>query len=122
MSNHRSELAKILKQRRLVVALSLGQLARATSISSSHLARIETGERFPSASILRKIAKPLGFSEAELFMHAGYLSGQPSTEVKSEMSFGGLDPYVAKVLSEEPLEVQRAVISILSILKSLTKE
>jgi hypothetical protein len=32
---------------------------------------------------------------------------------------GRLDPYVAKLLSQESIEVQRAVIGILNILKSL---
>ena len=32
-----------------------------------------------------------------------------------------LDPYVARVLAQEPVEMQRAVIGILSILKSLAK-
>ena len=36
-------------------------------------------------------------------------------------SSGRLDPYVARVLAQEPVEVQRAVIGILTILKSLAK-
>ena len=32
-----------------------------------------------------------------------------------------LDPYVARMLAEESVEVQRAVIGILSILKSVSK-
>ena len=32
-----------------------------------------------------------------------------------------LHPYVARMLAEEPVEVQRAVIGILSILKSIAK-
>jgi len=32
-----------------------------------------------------------------------------------------LDPYVARVLSQEPIDVQRAVIGILTILKSIAK-
>ena len=32
-----------------------------------------------------------------------------------------LDPYVARVLAQEPIEMQRAVIGILTILKSLAK-
>ena len=52
-----------------------------------YLGRIEGGERFPSAHILRKIAKPLGFNEAELLSLTGYLS--PSTEPRQ------FDPYVA---------------------------
>ena len=118
MSN---DLGKILKQRRVMVPLTLQELARASGVSASHLGRIERGERYPSAHILRKIAQPLGSSESELFTLAGYLSPQPSTEAESKAQLGQLDPYVASVLSQEPVEVQRAVINILSVMKSIAK-
>jgi len=92
-----------------------------SGVSSSHLGRIERGERFPSAHILRKIAKPLGFEEDKLFRLAGYLSPQPSTTVESETQLGRLDPYVAAVLSQEPVETQRAVITLLTVLKSMAR-
>ena len=122
-SNDGQNLGSILKQRRVMIPLTLRKVASAAGISSSHLGRIERGERFPSASILRKIAKPLGFEESELFSLAGYLS-PPSAgieEGKVEYIRGQLDPYVSKMLSEEPVEVQRTVIGILSILKSIVK-
>jgi len=115
----RNDLGKILKQRRLMIPLTLKELAARSGISSSYLGRIERGERFPSASILGKIAKPLGSSEDELFTLAGYLSPQPPTAVESEA--GRLDPYVAAVLSQESVAVQRTVIGILSILKSIAR-
>jgi len=106
----------IIKRQRVMIPLTLRELAAASSVSASHLGRIERGERFPSASILRKIAKPLGFDEDELFMLAGYLSsGAP---IKAE-GHKGLDPYVAKMLARESMETQRAIIGILSLLKSL---
>ncbi len=111
-----NDLGKLLKQRRIMSDLTLQELAHAAGVSTSHLGRIEKGQRFPSARILRNIAKPLGFEETELFTLADYLSPQPSS---AEMPVGQLDPYVARVLSGEPLEVQRAVIGILSILKIL---
>ena len=114
-----NNLGKILKQRRVMVPLTLRELAAASRVSSSHLGRIERGERFPSARILRKIAKPLGLNEAELFAEAGYLSPQPATG--EAPSVGQLDPYVASVLSHEPVEIQRAVITVLSVLKSMAK-
>ena len=94
-----------------------------SGVSSSHLGRIERGERFPSAHILQKIAKPLGFGEDELFTLAGYLSPQPRgiAERNPDYSGGQLDPYVASVLAREPVDVQRAVIGILTILKSIAK-
>lgn len=113
-----NDLGKILKQRRVMVPLTLHELAAASGVSASHLGRIERGERFPSAHILRKIAPPLNSSEDELFTLAGYLSPHPSTE---RPVVGQLDPYVAEVLSQEPVEIQRATVNILSILKSMAK-
>lgn len=103
--------------------LTLQELANLADVSPSHLGRIERGERFPSARILRKIARPLGFEEGELFTLAGYLSPQPDTIAEARPSYSGgrLDPYVSKVLSQEPIEVQHAVIGILSMLKSIAK-
>ncbi len=117
-NNNGNYLGRILKQRRVMIPLTLRRLAAISGMSPSHLGRIERGERFPSASILRKIAKPLGFEESELFSLAGYLSPQSSRE---KYGLGRLDPYVARVLAQEPVEVQRTVIGILSILKSIAK-
>jgi transcriptional regulator with XRE-family HTH domain len=122
MTNN-SDLGKILKQQRINVPLTLQELAATSSVSSSHLGRIERGERFPSARILRKIAKPLGFNEDELFTLAGFLTPQTSgvTEGEAHFSARHLDPYVARMLAEEPPETQRAVIGILSLLKSVAR-
>ena len=120
-SNGNENLGKIIKQQRVMVPLTLQQLATVSGTSPSHLGRVERGERFPSAHILRKIADPLGFEENELFALAGYLSPQPSNMAESLPAYSGkrLDPYVARCLAQEPLEVQRSVIGILSILKSI---
>ncbi len=122
-NNNSQNLGGILKQRRVMIPLTLRGLAAISGISSSHLGRIERGERFPSASILQKIAKPLGFEESELFTLAGYLSlpSAGTKETTTEYGGGKLDPYVRKMLSQEPVEVQRAVIGILSTLKSIAK-
>ena len=117
-SNH---LGGIIKQQRISLSLTLQDLAAKAGVSASHLARIERGERFPSAHILQKLAKPLNFEEDELFTLAGYLSPQVSMIAEKSPLYGNdrLDPYVARVLAQEPVEIQRAVIGILSILKSL---
>jgi len=114
VTDNRNDLGKILKQRRVTMSLTLSELSARSGVSSSHLGRIERGERFPSARILRKIAKSLGFEENELFILAGYLSSQPASAEPS-----GLDPYVAKVLSEESVETQRSIVTILNILKGM---
>ena len=104
-----------------MMSLTLGELAEKSRVSASHLGRIERGERFPSARILRKIAKPLGFGEEELFIFANYLTSQSSTADEHKTHIGKLDPHVADILSQKSVEVQRTVIGILSILKSIAK-
>ena len=124
MNNSSNNLGKILKQQRITIPLTLQELATASRVSSSHLGRIERSERFPSARILRRIAKPLGFDEDELFTLAGFLSPQTpgvADEAQSGYSRRQLDPSVSKMLAEEPVEIQRAVIGILSILKSVAR-
>jgi transcriptional regulator with XRE-family HTH domain len=113
-------LGRLLKQRRLMRQMTLRELTGISGISSSHLARIEKGQRFPSASVLRKLAGPLGFEESELFSLAGYLSQRPSGVEEGRADYGQhLDTYVVQMLSQEPVEVQRTVIGILSILKNV---
>jgi len=124
MVTNDNKLGKILKQQRISIPLTLQELAATSRVSPSHLGRIERGERFPSAHILRRIAKPLGFDEDELFTLAGFLSPQTSGVAEERVSGYGarhLDPYVAKMLAEEPVEVQRAVIGILTMLKSVAR-
>ena len=113
----------IIKQQRIRLPLTLQELAVKAKVSASHLGRIERGERFPSAHILRKIAGPLGFEENELFALAGYLSSPVSSIAERTPIFasGRLDPYVARVLSQESPEIQRTVIGILTLLKNIAK-
>ena len=118
--DYRKNLGKILKQKRQSAGLTLHEISEVSGVSTSHLGRIEKGERFPSADILQRIAGPVGFSESEIFTLAGYLSSNDERDkqiVPIEKS--RLDPYVAKVLGQEPIEVQRAVVGILTILKSI---
>jgi len=121
--NSNSDLGKIIKQQRIAVPLTLQKLTAKSGVSSSHLGRIERGERFPSAHVLQKIARPLGFEEDELLTLAGYLSPQPRRIAEESPGYSGrrVDPYVARVLAQEPVDTQRAVIGILTILKSLAK-
>jgi transcriptional regulator with XRE-family HTH domain len=119
-----NDLGKIIKQQRIKVPLTLQELAGISGVSASHLGRIERGERFPSARILRRIAKPLGFDEDEIFTLAGFLSphsGGGVEENRARYNNRQIDPFVAKMLAEEPPEVQRAVIGILSLLKSVAR-
>ena len=117
MTINRNDFGKMLKRQRVMIPLTLHEVAAKSGVSTSHLARIERGERFPSAHILHKLAKPLGFEEGELFTLAGYLSPKAERETYIQ----GLDPYVARVLASEPVEVQRTIIGILFVLKSIAQ-
>jgi len=116
-----SDVGRVIKQRRLMAELTLSELSAMSGVSISHLGRIERGERFPSASVLRKLAKPLGLSEVELFSYVGYLSPQASGTVESaeQPNIGRLDPYVATLLASEPPAMQRTLVGILAIMKEI---
>ncbi len=107
-----NSLGKMLKQQRMAMPLTLKELTALSGVSSSHLGRIERGERFPSAHILRKIAKPLSLDEKELFNLAGYLPiEQPKTD----------DLYKHKLLSELDILANRVTADINRI-KSIIRE
>ncbi len=122
-NEYRKSLGQVLKQQRLSLPMTLQGLTKKSGVSASHLGRIERGERFPSGRILSKIAGPLGFEENELFTLAGYLSPESPAIAEKAASYGRerLDPYVARILAQEPIEVQRAVVGIISILKTIAK-
>ncbi|MFC1965920.1 helix-turn-helix domain-containing protein [Chloroflexota bacterium] len=121
-NNYNEDLIEVLRQKREALSLTLRELGERSGVSVSHLFRIEHGTRAPSARVLRKIAGPLGFKEEELFKIAGLLFNQSAVTVNNGPLYGGrrLDPYVAAVLSEEPAEIQRTVIGILNVFKSIT--
>lgn len=96
-------LGEIIREQRRAKGLSLPQLSRVSGVSASFIGRIETGERFPSAHTLRKLAKPLGFGEVELFQLADFLSDDRQDridrlkrEIKTEIVYA-LDHFVRKV-------------------------
>ena len=117
------EFGSILRRQRVMIPLTLRELSAQSGVSPSHLGRIERGERFPSANTLHKIAKPLISNVNDLFILAGYLSPQQDAVSKSSPNNNGkrLDPYVSRMLAQEPLEIQRAAISILSIIKGVSR-
>lgn len=121
MVNNRKSLGEILRRQRLMMPMTLIELSAKSGVSPSHLGRIERGERFPSAPVLRKIAKPLGFEENYLFTLAGFLSPIERKKETEKTAIQGIDPYVAMVLAREPVEVQRAVVAILIVLKNIAK-
>ena len=112
-------ISKIIKQQRILLDLTRGELAIKAGVSPTLIGRIEKGERSPSARTLRKIANVLGISEVELFVHANYLSRPSSSRIEEDTQIMKLDPKVVFELSKEPLKTQRAVLVILKILRSL---
>lgn len=122
MAVNSKDLGEIIHERRRMSKLTLHRLSAMSGVSPSHLARIERKERYPSARILHKIAKPLNFDENELFRLAGYLSTPSRTDtVRPEPGPGsyGLDPDVVNVLAQQPFKVQRAVVDILNVIMRL---
>ena len=75
-------IARIIRDQRKRLSLSLNQLSKLSAVSVAHLGRIETGDRSPSTRILQKLAKPLGFDLYELFVMAGHL--KPDHTIFSE--------------------------------------
>ena len=120
MINGSNNISSVVRQRRAMVPLTLRELAAESGVSPSLLSRIERGKRFPSAHTLCKIAKPLGLGAGELFSCAGYLPPQTSSAVESPTT-RRLDPQVVAALSQETFDVQRTVLTILSLLKIMGK-
>jgi len=117
-------IGQLIKKKRIQMHLTQFELANISGVSPSSVCRIERNERFPSAHILRKLAKPLGFSENELFILAGFLSEPTKDETvvkNTRYKFSGLDPIVAQTLASESVEVQRSVIIVLNMLKRIAK-
>ncbi len=74
--NDTQNLGSLIKRQRIRIGLTLPALATKSGVSSSYLSRIEKARRYPSVNVLRKIAKPLGLDEKELFNLAGYLPSE----------------------------------------------
>jgi transcriptional regulator with XRE-family HTH domain len=72
-------LGSVVRQQRKRLGLTLEELAAKSGVSMSHLGRIENAQRYPSARVLRQIAKPLNLEENGLFDLAVYL---PANKLK----------------------------------------
>jgi transcriptional regulator with XRE-family HTH domain len=117
---NKTELSRWLRSRRRSLGLSIAQIATQTGISSSHLTRIETGARFPSARTLAKLSGPLGIETVDLMVLAGFLHTNKNGKTKRGSHHDTrLDPLVVEVLAQENFEVQRMVITILKMLKTM---
>ncbi len=116
-------LGEFIRDRRVALSLTREELGVRSGVSGVHVARIERGERFPSARVLRRLAGPLGLSEDELFRLAGFLPRRTPEEADEIPDYRAdrIDPVVAAMMAQEPVEVQRAAIGILVTLKSIAR-
>ncbi len=114
-------IGKLLNQQRRALSLTLQQVAKKAGMSAFHLGRIEPGERYPSGTMLSKLAKPLNFTDEELMHLAGYLT-TTSKEDDVPGFQGRLDPVVARMLGAEPVETQRQVVAVVYMMKSLARD
>ncbi len=114
-------IGEVLNQQRCALSLTLQQVAKTARISASHLGRIERGERYPSGTMLSKLAKPFRFTDEELMHLAGYLTVTHKEDDQGRVQ-GRLDPVVARMLGAEPVETQRQVVAIVYMMKSLAKD
>lgn len=103
-------LAKTLRQRRILLGLTAQEMSERAEISWSHLMRIERDERRPSGTVLHKLSPVLDIPEAELLRLAGYLSAE-TEHADCAVPSCHLDPIVAQLLAKEPVELQRQVLA-----------
>jgi len=101
------ELANMLKDQREELGLTLAALSEKSGVCVSHIARVEKGERFPSALVLRRLAKPLGLAEGQLLATAGYL-----TNPAGAYNTGDIRPRTPQEVLDELRAVQPIAIPI----------
>src|SRR4030042_6548092 len=100
--NEIENLGVIVKRQRNRLGLTLLDLSKKSGVSVSHLGRIENAQRYPSTTVLRKIAEPLNLDEDELFSLAGYLPGEkPKTpDLEKHKLLAELDILVDRVTAD----------------------
>ena len=100
--NETENLGVIVKRQRNRLGLTLLDLSNKSGVSVSHLGRIENAQRYPSTTVLRKISKPLGLNENELFNLAGYLPiDKPKTpDLEKHKLLAELDILVDRVTAD----------------------
>jgi len=100
--NETQNLGTIVRLQRNRLGLTLLDLSKKSGVSVSHLGRIENAQRYPSTTVLRKIAKPLGLDENELFNLAGYLpTDEPKTpDQEKHKLLAELDILVDRITSD----------------------
>jgi transcriptional regulator with XRE-family HTH domain len=93
-------LGSIIKRQRKRLGLTLADLSSVSGVSTSHLGRIENAQRYPSARILRQIAKPLNLNEKELFNMAGYLPVDQLATLENHKLLAELDILINRTTAD----------------------
>src|SRR3954468_24601660 len=75
-----NSLGEFIAGQRRAAELTLRQLAEQTGISNPYLSQIERGLRKPSAEVLQQLAKALRISAETLYVRAGILDPDDSSE------------------------------------------
>ena len=120
---NKDEIGRLIKQQRIFLGLTRAKLGEMAGLSSSVICRVERGERFPTARTLHKLAKVLDISEVELFIRADYLSEPESNKkIEEDTQIMKLDPRVIFELTKEPVKTQRAVLTLLKMLRSIATD
>lgn len=79
-------LGDYLKEQRIEAELSLRQLADRAGVSNPYLSQIERGLRRPSADVLQQIAKGLRISAEQLYLRAGILDPDDTSDDSVELA------------------------------------
>ena len=120
---NKDEIGTLIKQQRIFLGFTRAELGKKAGLSPSVICRVERGERFPTARTLHKLAKVLDISEVELFIRADYLSEPESNKkIEEDTQIMKLDPRVIFELSKEPVKTQRAVLTLLKMLRSIATD
>ena len=93
----REILAANIKRYRQALGFSQMQLAEKSGISTSLVASIETGKKFPSSSSLNKLCKALSVEVHQLFLPANDSSNQ---NIAKYMKYGKLRSQLQKAIHE----------------------
>jgi transcriptional regulator with XRE-family HTH domain len=70
MSGHsrRNGLGRLIKRKRIELALTQRELARQLGVEASHVAYLEGGKRNPSLALMARLESALGVSRQEIFL------------------------------------------------------
>lgn len=87
MRKIQEHLSRNIKNRRSVLGLTQAQLAERVNCASNYMSLIEQGKKFPSPTMLEKIAAALGIESYELF-HGPDADASALSEIKAELLSG----------------------------------